>query len=64
VTCSTLFARMLDTVPRGVQLTEVVQPIAAKPNFFTMARYLNGTLGVSASVRVRSGADTFAVAEG
>ncbi|KAF7375896.1 Peroxidase [Mycena sanguinolenta] len=30
-TCSTLIARMLDTVPSGVQLTEVVTPLPVKP---------------------------------
>ncbi|KAJ6578269.1 heme peroxidase [Mycena capillaripes] len=30
-TCATLFARMLDTVPRGVQLTEVIEPLPVKP---------------------------------
>ncbi|KAF8179602.1 hypothetical protein K438DRAFT_1843111 [Mycena galopus ATCC 62051] len=31
-TCSTLFARMLDTVPRGVKLTEVITPLPVKPD--------------------------------
>ncbi|KAJ7279357.1 heme peroxidase [Mycena rebaudengoi] len=31
-TCATLFARMLDTVPRGVELTEVIRPLPVKPN--------------------------------
>ncbi|KAF7339190.1 Peroxidase [Mycena venus] len=30
-TCADLFARMLDTVPRGVQLTEVITPLPVKP---------------------------------
>jgi hypothetical protein len=28
-TCAELFARMLDTVPTGVQLTEVITPLPA-----------------------------------
>ncbi|KAI0720710.1 heme peroxidase [Cerioporus squamosus] len=30
-TCGTLFARMLDTVPKDVQLTEVIEPLPVKP---------------------------------
>ncbi|KAF8148129.1 heme peroxidase [Mycena galopus ATCC 62051] len=30
-TCADLYARMLDTVPRGVQLTEVITPLPVKP---------------------------------
>ncbi|KAJ7435130.1 putative L-ascorbate oxidase [Mycena latifolia] len=30
-TCADLFARMLDTVPRGVQLTDVIKPLPVKP---------------------------------
>ncbi|KAJ6482918.1 heme peroxidase [Mycena vitilis] len=30
-TCAQLFARMIDTVPSGVQLTEVITPLAVKP---------------------------------
>ncbi|KAJ7673937.1 heme peroxidase [Mycena polygramma] len=31
-TCSALFARMLDTVPRGVTLSEVLTPLPVKPD--------------------------------
>ncbi|KAJ6528142.1 heme peroxidase [Mycena capillaripes] len=31
-TCADLFARMLDTVPRGVQLTDVITPLLVKPS--------------------------------
>ncbi|KAF7367873.1 Peroxidase [Mycena sanguinolenta] len=30
-TCADLFARMVDTVPNGVQLTEVIEPLPVKP---------------------------------
>ncbi|KAJ7346172.1 heme peroxidase [Mycena albidolilacea] len=30
-TCAELFARMFDTVPRGVQLTEIITPLPVKP---------------------------------
>ncbi|KAJ6452147.1 heme peroxidase [Mycena vitilis] len=38
-TCSALFARMLDTVPRGVTLSEVLTPLPVKPDNlqFTLA---------------------------
>ncbi|KAJ7496803.1 heme peroxidase [Mycena latifolia] len=32
LTCANLFARILDTVPSGVQLTEVITPLAVKPS--------------------------------
>ncbi|KAJ6494455.1 heme peroxidase [Mycena sanguinolenta] len=31
-TCANLFARMLDTVPTGVQLTDVITPLPVKPD--------------------------------
>ncbi|KAJ6596113.1 heme peroxidase [Mycena sp. CBHHK59/15] len=31
-TCANLFARLLDTVPKGVQLTDVITPLPVKPN--------------------------------
>ncbi|KAJ7242315.1 putative L-ascorbate oxidase [Mycena rebaudengoi] len=31
-TCGSLLARMLDTVPRGVQLTQVITPLPVKPS--------------------------------
>ncbi|KAF7328298.1 Peroxidase [Mycena sanguinolenta] len=31
-TCADLFARMLDTVPSGVQLTDVISPLPVKPS--------------------------------
>jgi hypothetical protein len=51
-TCAVLFSRMLNTVARGVQLTEEVLPLPAKPNNFVLSRNLNGTLTASTSVRV------------
>ncbi|KAJ7157000.1 heme peroxidase [Mycena crocata] len=40
-TCGTLFARMLDTVPRGVQLSEVITALPVKPKNLNL--FLNGT---------------------
>ncbi|KAJ7342452.1 heme peroxidase [Mycena albidolilacea] len=49
-TCATLFARMVDTVPRGVQLTEVIKPLPVKPDSVQLV--LNGgTLQLSGEVR-------------
>ncbi|KAH8101444.1 heme peroxidase [Cristinia sonorae] len=31
MTCAKLFARMIDTVPKGVKLTEIIEPIKVKP---------------------------------
>jgi hypothetical protein len=31
-TCINLLEKMINTVPRGVQLTEVIKPIAVKPS--------------------------------
>ncbi|KAF7364726.1 Peroxidase [Mycena venus] len=38
-TCGALFTRMIDTVPRGVQLTEVIAPLPVKP---TVSYILDG----------------------
>jgi hypothetical protein len=50
-TCTGLFERMLNTVPRDVQLTEVIEPLPVKP-VLTMVRAANGTFMLSGSVRV------------
>jgi hypothetical protein len=52
-TCGTLFARMLDTVPRGVQLTEVVEPISVRPDQLILSRATNGSLILQGRFRVR-----------
>ncbi|KAJ6570921.1 heme peroxidase [Mycena vulgaris] len=50
-TCADLFARMVDTVPRGVQLTEVITPLPVKP--FGVQLTLDGdTLRLSGEVRL------------
>ncbi|KAJ7439092.1 heme peroxidase [Mycena latifolia] len=49
-TCATLFARMLDTVPRAVPLTEVIIPLPVKPSEVELS--LQGdTLLLSGEVR-------------
>ncbi|KAJ6460018.1 heme peroxidase [Mycena sanguinolenta] len=50
-TCADLFARMLDTVPSGVQLTDAISPLPAKPSNIELS--LNGdTLQLSGQVRL------------
>lgn len=50
-TCADLFARMIDTVPRGVQLSEVLTPLPVKPDNLELV--LDGdALKFSAEVRV------------
>jgi hypothetical protein len=51
-TCADLFEQMLNTVPRDVQLTEIIEPLPVKP-VLTMVRAANGTFMLSGSVRVR-----------
>ncbi|KAJ7037639.1 heme peroxidase [Mycena alexandri] len=35
-TCASLFARMIDTVPAGVELTEVIEPLPVKPALISL----------------------------
>ncbi|KAJ7613498.1 heme peroxidase [Roridomyces roridus] len=49
-TCADLFARMIDTVPRGVELTEVLSPLPVKPAFVELT-LANDTLQLSGQVR-------------
>ncbi|KAJ7662949.1 heme peroxidase [Mycena rosella] len=42
--CAALFARMLDTVPSGVVLTDVVTPIPVKPTQVELIHHGDGTL--------------------
>ncbi|KAJ6571280.1 heme peroxidase [Mycena capillaripes] len=50
-TCASLFRRMLDTVPSGVELTEVIEPLPVKPTRIVLL--LDGDkLKLSGSVRL------------
>ncbi|MCJ1429220.1 hypothetical protein MMC29_007133 [Sticta canariensis] len=51
-TCSTLVARMIDTVPRGVSLTPVIQPASVKLMNTTLRVDGKGEMKLSGSVRV------------
>ncbi|MCJ1271596.1 hypothetical protein MMC22_011498 [Lobaria immixta] len=50
-TCSTLVARMIDTVPKGVSLTPVIQPAHVKLINTTLSLDNKGDMKLSASVR-------------
>ncbi|KAJ6562489.1 heme peroxidase [Mycena capillaripes] len=49
-TCAQLFARMIDTVPRGVQLTEVITPLPVKPTISQLVLH-GDTLELTGQVR-------------
>ncbi|KAJ7830415.1 heme peroxidase [Mycena olivaceomarginata] len=49
-TCADMFARMLDTVPRGVELTEVITPLPVKPHNLIL-RLAGDTLKLAGEVR-------------
>ncbi|KAF7369579.1 Peroxidase [Mycena venus] len=52
-TCANLFARMLDTVPKGVQLTDVITPLPVKPNTIKLIYdALTETIAFSGEVRL------------
>ncbi|KAF8158665.1 heme peroxidase [Mycena galopus ATCC 62051] len=51
-TCADLFARMLNTVPSGVQLSDVITPLPVKPDNILIT-LLGDTLTFSGQVRVR-----------
>jgi collagenase-like PrtC family protease len=53
-TCGALLARMLDTVPRDVVLTEVIEPLPVKPADLSLIMHSDdNSFLLSASVRVR-----------
>lgn len=53
-TCSKLFERMLNTVPRGVQLTDVIDPLAIKPQKIALIYMGDGGLRLTGEIRVCS----------
>ena len=53
-TCSKLFERMLNTVPRGVQLTDVIDPLAIKPKNIALIYMGDGGLRLTGEIRVCS----------
>ncbi|CAL1715556.1 unnamed protein product [Somion occarium] len=51
-TCASLFARMIDTVHKGVQLTEVLEPLPVKPHQVTLTLLDDGTILLQGDVRL------------
>ncbi|KAI0023859.1 heme peroxidase [Xylariomycetidae sp. FL0641] len=51
-TCTNLLERMLNTVPKGVELTDVITPIPIKPHALNAEVNSNGTMTVSGEVRI------------
>ncbi|KIY64382.1 heme peroxidase [Cylindrobasidium torrendii FP15055 ss-10] len=51
-TCASLMARMIDTVPKGVELTEVIRPLPVKPYQLKLTYLKNGTVKLSGEVRL------------
>lgn len=53
-TCANLFSRMIDTVPQGVKLTDVIEPLPVKPQSAALTYMNDGTLLLTGQVRVSS----------
>ncbi|KAK6858631.1 WSC domain-containing protein [Apiospora arundinis] len=51
--CANIFARMIDSVPAGVTLTEPLEPFNMKPYITTLALNSNGSLDFTGRIRVR-----------
>lgn len=58
-TCNTLLERMINTVPRGVKLTDIINPIAVKPRNLFITPNTDGTLYVNGFIRVRMESFTY-----
>lgn len=50
--CGALLERMLNTVPKAVQLTDVIEPLAVKPYQLALTLASNGSLVLSGYIRV------------
>ncbi|KAL7918280.1 heme peroxidase [Trichoderma austrokoningii] len=51
-TCTTLLERMINTVPKGLNLTDPIQPIAVKPSQLFATINSNGTMTMSGYIRL------------
>ncbi|EHK47152.1 hypothetical protein TRIATDRAFT_46525 [Trichoderma atroviride IMI 206040] len=51
-TCTTLLERMINTVPKGVALTDPIQPIAVKPSQLFATINSDGTMTMSGYIRL------------
>lgn len=52
--CATLFAKMIDTVPKEVQLTPIIVPYEVKPKEVRLTVADNTTLNFAGDIRVRT----------
>lgn len=51
-TCTNMFERMINTVPRDVKLTDVIKPLKIKPRKLSVTVNDDQTLSVSGFIRV------------
>jgi hypothetical protein len=51
-TCASLLERMLNTVPRDVVLTEIIDPLPVKPADFFISRSTDGSFTLTGNIRV------------
>ncbi|KAL6697029.1 heme peroxidase [Trichoderma pleuroticola] len=51
-TCSTMFERMINTVPRDVKLTDVIKPLGIKPRKLSVTVNDDETLSITGFIRV------------
>jgi hypothetical protein len=51
-TCASILSRMLDTVPRIVNLTKVIESIRVKPDSISLVSLRNGSFSLSGYVCV------------
>ncbi|KAJ7702619.1 heme peroxidase [Mycena metata] len=51
-TCGALLERMLNTVPKAVQLTDVIEPLAVKPYQLVLTLASNGSLVLTGYIRI------------
>lgn len=60
-TCNTMFERMINTVPRDVQLTDVIKPLQIKPRKLSVAVNDDKTLSITGFIRVSAALPPVAV---
>lgn len=51
-TCGNLFQRMVDTVPKDVQLSRIITPIRLKPDRISITIDDNGNMTITGDIRV------------
>ena len=51
-TCTPLLERMINTVPKNVQLSDIIAPVLVKPRLLAIAVNANGTMTLTGTVRV------------